>query len=259
LASEQKEILIIDYSAARRSDLRALLLDKGYSVVLATNSQKGIKMATGDAFDLILIESMQPTCNHLTTCHDIRETGIATPILVLTDRIEPDDRLFAIRLGADDYLTKPFDTAELLRRMEALFERAPFRSLESRAHGGAIKVDVRHARLTRDGKPVSMTSREFRLIQYLIKRPGRCVSRGELLRAVWGYASNSTTRTIDVHIASLRKKLEANPKTPKLIRTIPKVGYMFVGVNNTLHPRLRSAISLVPHESKGRGNKLPSR
>ena len=230
MGSDQKEVLIINHSAAHRSALSVLLRGEGYSVALATNKYEGFEMAAGHAFDLILLDTIGPCCNDLIV--DIRQAGIATPILVLTDPIEVAKKLLAITLGADDYVTKPFESPELLARMEVLLERARFRSLETSVHMGAIKVDVRHTRLTRDGKPVPMTSCEFRLIQYLIKRPGTCVPRGELLQAVWGYASNSTTRTVDVHISSLRKKLETNPKIPKLIRTIPKVGYMFVNVSD---------------------------
>lgn len=238
MGSAQKEILIIDDSAAHRSALSVLLRREGYSVALATNKYEGFKMAAGHAFDLILLDTMPPDSNDLMVCRDIRQAGIATPILVLTDRAEVADKPFAIRLGADDYVTKPFDTAELLLRMEVLLERVGVRAPE-------LKVDVRHTRVLRDGRPVPMTSREFCLIKYLTDRPGRCVSRGELLKAVWGYSSNSTTRTIDVHIASLRKKLEVNPKSPELIRTISKVGYMFVNVSNTYNQRLetRTAVS----------------
>lgn len=225
MGSEQREILIIDDSAAHRSALSVLLRGKGYSVALATIKCEGFKIAAGHAFDLILLDTIGPRWNDLTVCRDIRQAGIATPILVLTDRTEVADKPFSIRLGADDYVTRPFDTAELLRRMEVLLERVGVRAPE-------LKVNVRRMRVLRDGRPVSMTSREFRLIKYLMERPGRCVSRGELLKAVWGYASNSTTRTIDVHIASLRKKLEVDPKLPELIRTIPKVGYMYVKATN---------------------------
>lgn len=233
MGSEQKEILIIGESTAHRSALSVLLRGEGYSVAQATKRYEGFKMAAGHAFDLILLDTMRPGRNDLIVCRDIRQAGIATPILVLTDRTEVADKPFAIRLGADDYVTKPFDTAELLVRMEVLLDRVGVRAPE-------LKIDVRRTRVLRDGRPVLMTSREFRLMKYLIERPGRCVSRGELLKAVWGYASTSTTRTIDVHIASLRKKLEVNPKSPELIRTISKVGYMFVNVSNTYYQRLET-------------------
>ena len=194
-------------------------------------------MATSHGFDLILLDSMLPDSNGLNVCREIRQTGIATPILVLTARSQMTDMLLGFKLGADGYVMKPFETAELLARIEAQLRRAGVSSPPSSDRVSAIKFDVRHTRVTRDGRPVYMTAHEFRLLHYLAKRSGRCVTRGELLNAVWGYASNSATRTIDMHIASLRKKLELNPKIPELILTIPKLGYMFVGSSGSYHRR----------------------
>jgi DNA-binding response OmpR family regulator len=239
LGHEENEILIIEDDAALRSALGDLLGAEGYSVAMAKNRCEGFKMAAGHAFDLILLDLMLPDNNGLSVYRDIRKAGIATPILALSARTQTSDKLLGVGLDADDYVTKPFGTAELLERIEALLRGARVRSLQSSERVGAIKVDVRHTRVTRDGKSVSMTAHEFRLLHYLVKRPGRCVSRGELLKTVWGYAGNSTTRTIDMHIASLRKKLESNPKFPKLILTIPKVGYMFVESSRTYNQRLK--------------------
>ena len=235
MESRQNEILMIEADAAGQSPLGVLLRGEGYSVATATTSSEGVTMAISHLFDLILLDIMRPDSNSLNVCCDIRQAGIATPILVMTARTQMSDKLLAFRLGADDYVTKPFDTAELLARIEALLRRGRLRSLQSSRPTDAIKIDVRHTRVTRGGKPVSMTAHELQLLLYLAKRSGRCVSRGELLKSVWGFASNSTTRTIDMHIASLRKKLEANPKSPKVIVTVPKVGYMFVGLSGPHH------------------------
>jgi DNA-binding response OmpR family regulator len=244
LESKQNKILVIESDVALRSAIGALLRGEGYSVTTAKNKCEGFKMATGHGFDLILLDTMLPASNGLLVGRDIRQAGTATPILVLTDRTEVTDKLLGFRLGINDYVMKPFDTAELLVRIEVLLERVRVPALELGERAGAIKVDVRRTRVTRDGEPVSMTSHEFRLLVYLVKRRGRCVSRGELLKTVWGYTSNATTRTIDVHIASLRKKLEANPKSPELIRTIPKVGYMFVESSGTYHQRLETQTAI---------------
>ena len=237
MGNEQNEILIIDQGATLRSALDVLLRGEGYSVAMARNRSEGIRMAVGHPFDLILLDIMLPDSDGLNVCRDIRKAGIATPILVLKTRTQLDDKLLRFRLGADDYVTKPFDTADLLERIEALLKGVRVPSLQS--SDPAIRVDVRHARVTRDGKPISITAHEFRLLHYLVNRPGRCVSRGELLKTVWGYAKSSTTRTVDMHIANLRKKLESNPKFPELILTIPKVGYMFVGLSGTYNRRWR--------------------
>lgn len=239
MGSEQSQILMIAGDATFRSAFGDFLRGEGYSVAMATTREEGFKMATRRAFDLILLDSMLPDNDSLSVSRDIRQAGIATPIMALTARTQMSDRLPGFRLDADDYVTKPFDTAEILERIDALLRGVRVRSFQSSERAGAIKIDVRNNRVTRDGEPVSMTAHEFRLLHYLARRPGRCVSRGELLKTVWGYASNSATRTIDMHIASLRKKLESNPKSPKLILTIPKVGYMFVEPNRTYHQRLK--------------------
>jgi len=240
LGSKQNEILVIEDDAAVPSAMSVLLRDADYSVAMANRSE-GLKLATGHAFDMILLHIKLPGGNGLMACRDIRQAGIPTPILVLTARTQMTDKLLGFKLGADDYVTKPFNTAELLTRIDVLLRRARVPSLERSDGVGTIKVDARHTLVKLDGRPVSMTAHEFRLFHYLAKRPGRCVSRGELLKAVWGYSSHSTTRTIDVHIASLRKKLESNSKFPQLILTIPKVGYMFIGLSS-ISRRLITAV-----------------
>ena len=224
---------MIEDDAELRFVLGILLRDEGYSVAMATNGNEGLCMATACTFDLILLDIMLPDSNGLNLCHDIRQAGIATPILVLTARAGMTDKLRGFRVGADDYVTKPFDLAELLARIETLLRRTSSRSRQSAGQMGTIEIDVPRTQVTRDGKPVYMTKREFRLLHYLVTRSGTCVSRGELLNAVWGYATTSSTRTIDMHIARLRQKLESNPRVPRLILTIGKVGYKFVEVSGT--------------------------
>jgi|SRR5579863_896780 len=229
---------MIEDDATLRSALSALLREEGYSVAIAADGSEGLKMAITRTFDVILLDINQPDGDDFNVCRDIRQAGIAIPILILTTRTHMIDRLLGFRLGADDSVTKPFDTAELLARIEVLLRRVRVPSQQSTERAGTIKIDVRHSRVARDGKPVSMTTHEFQLLHYLLKRAGRCVSRGELLKTVWGYASNSTTRTIDMHIASLRKKLEVDPKSPRLILTLPKLGYMFVGSSGTYNRQM---------------------
>lgn len=237
VVSIQDQILMIEDDAALRTALDTRLRGEGYSVVMTTSGREGFKMASSHAFDLILLDIMLPDSDGLNICSDIRRAGIETPIVVLTARTQLTDKLLGFRLGADAYVTKPFDTAELLARIEALLRRVRVRSVESIDQAGAIKIDSRRTQVTRDGKPVDMAAREFRLLHYLLKRSGTCVSREELLKAVWGYASSSATRTIDMHIANLRQKLEVNPKLPRLILTIPGVGYKFVRSSSTWHKR----------------------
>ncbi len=229
MISNRTEILLIANHAAFRSILSTILQAEGYLVFTATNAREGISMATAHAYDLIVLDIMLPDSNGLNVCRDIRHAGVATPILVLTPKTDKTDLLLGFKLGADNYVTPPFNLPELLARIEAMSRRGRLRSSQSAHRATAITLDVRHAAVTLDGQPVLMTAREFRLLHYLAKRFGTCVSRKELLKGVWGYAVSSTTRTIDVHIASLRQKLEVNPKSPKMILTVPKVGYKFLG------------------------------
>lgn len=221
-------MLVIEGEAELGSAISVLLRGRGFSVAVATARSEGFQLAASRAFDLILLDVMLPTNDGLLLCRDVRRAARGIPILVLTDRARVAEMLPALRRFTDDYVTKPPDTADLLLRIEVLLQQRCVRPIERSEGSVAIKIDARNTRVTRDGRPVFMTSHEFQLLHYLIKRAGRCVTRGELLKTVWGYAGNATTRTIDVHIASLRKKLETNPKEPAFIRTIPKVGYMFV-------------------------------
>lgn len=155
--------------------------------------------------------------------------GLATPILLLTARGQVADKVVGLKLGADDYVTKPFDTMELLARVEALLRRSKFRAGLGVYQFGTIRVDLRGTEVTRDGEHVYLSAREFQLLRYFIEHPRITLSRTELLREVWGYELNEFTRTVDVHVASLRQKLEDSPRKPKLIVTVPGMGYKFRG------------------------------
>jgi two-component system, OmpR family, alkaline phosphatase synthesis response regulator PhoP len=231
--TEQKSILIIEDEEALRSTLSSRLRGEGYVVDTAKDGIDGLEKATDQPFDLIILDIMLPSRSGGDVCRDLRQVGMATPILLLASHSQKTDAVLLLRLGADDFVTKPFNAAELLARIEALLRRAPSRFGHGVHQVGAIKVDLRRAEVTRDGKPVYMPSREFQLLRYLIERPGTSISRKELLKAVWGYATDAMTRTIDMHISNLREKLEANPKYPELILTVAKVGYKFAGSKNT--------------------------
>jgi len=138
-------------------------------------------------------------------------------------------QLVGLKLGADDYVTKPFEASELLARIEVLLRRVSIHTGQGIHQFGTIRVDVREGQVTRDGKPIYLTAREFQLFRYLLERAGTTVPRDELLRAVWGYDADTFTRTVDTHIASLRQKLEQNPKKPDLILAVSGVGYRFMG------------------------------
>ena len=225
----KESILLIEDEPALQSTLGLRLRGEGYIVDTANDGTEGFEKATTSPFDLIILDVMLPDRNGFDICRDIRQAGLATPILFLTARNQTTDKVIGLKLGADDYVTKPFKSAELIARIEVLLRRVPVRSGHGVHQFGAIKVDVKRAEVTRDGAPVYLSAREFQLLRYLIERSGSTVPRAELLRSIWGYSEDTLTRTVDMHIASLRDKLEQNPRRPELIITVAGVGYKFVG------------------------------
>lgn len=173
---------------------------------------------------------MLPKKNGYDVCRDLRQKGVNTPILMLTAKGETIDKVLGLKLGADDYLTKPFEMIELLARVEALLRRSPNQSNGSTAEAfrfGSVTIDFKRAEVTRDNEPVDLSAMEFKLLQYLIENPGDVHSRDHLLDRVWGYDAMPTTRTVDVHVAWLRQKLEENPRHPQFIQTVHGLGYKF--------------------------------
>jgi len=224
-----ENILLVEDEEALRMTLRDRLQSEGYVVDLAEDGEQGYEKATGLPFDLIILDIMLPRCNGLDVCRGIRLAGLATPILLLTARGQTVYKVVGLKLGADDYVTKPFDTMELMARIEVLLRRSAPRTSVGLHKFGPIRVDFRGTQVTRDGAPVYLTAREFQLLRYLIERAGTTLSRTEILRAVWGYEGGTFSRTVDVHVASLRQKLEEMPKKPKWIVTVPGLGYRFQG------------------------------
>jgi two-component system alkaline phosphatase synthesis response regulator PhoP len=224
-----ENILVVEDEEALRMTLRDRLQSEGYVVDLADDGEQGYEKATRLPFDLIILDIMLPRCNGLDVCRGIRLAGLATPILLLTARGQTVDKVVGLKLGADDYVTKPFDTMELMARIEVLLRRSVPRSGVGVHKFGPIRVDFRGTQVTRDGAEVYLTAREFQLLRYLIERAGTTLSRTEILREVWGYEGGTFSRTVDVHVASLRQKLEDMPKKPKWIVTVPGLGYRFQG------------------------------
>ena len=224
-----ENILLVEDEEALRMTLSDRLRSVGYVVDFAADGEHGYEKATRLPFDLIILDIMLPGCNGLDVCRGIRLAGLATPILVLTARGQTVDKVVGLKLGADDYVTKPFDTLELIARIEALLRRSAPRTGQGFHKFGSIRVDFRGTQVTRDGEPVYLTAKEFQLLRYLIERGRTTLSRDEILREVWGYDSGTFSRTVDVHVASLRQKLEDSPKRPKWIVTVPGLGYRFEG------------------------------
>jgi two-component system alkaline phosphatase synthesis response regulator PhoP len=224
-----ENILLVEDEKALQTTLSDRLRRESYVVDIASDGLEAIDKAINLPFDLIILDLMLPHRSGLDVCRDVRAAGIAVPVLILTVRNDTVDKVVGLKLGADDYVTKPFEAAELLARIEVLLRHVPIHSGLGTFTFGPIRVDVRHAEITKNGAPVYLTAREFDLMRYLIERSGRTVPRNELLRAVWRYDSETLTRTVDTHIAGLRQKLEANPKQPEFILTVSGVGYKFVG------------------------------
>lgn len=222
-----ESILFVEDEEALRMTLGDRLRSEGYLVAFACDGQEGFEKATGLPFDLIIMDIMLPHRSGLDVCRDIRQAGLATPILLLTARDLIIDKVLGLRLGADDYVTKPFDTLELMARIEALLRRSPSRGTRSVYELGGIRMDIRGTEVTRDGRPIPLSAREFQLLRHFMENPGVTLTRTDLLKAVWGYEDGTFTRTVDVHIASLRQKLEKDPKHPELILTVTGMGYKF--------------------------------
>jgi len=224
-----ENILLVEDEQALRMTLSDRLQSEGYVVDFSPDGEQGFEKATSLPFDLIILDIMLPRRSGLDVCRDIRLAGLVTPILLLTARGQIVDKVAGLKLGADDYVTKPFDTLELMARIEALLRRAPTRAGQGILRFGSIRVDIRGTQVTREGKPVYLSAREFQLLRYFTEHNGITLSRDEILREVWGYEAGTFTRTVDVHVAGLRQKLEKAPKKPEMILTVPGIGYKFQG------------------------------
>ena len=202
---------------------------EGYEVDSATDAATALASATTGAYDAVLMDVMLPGGNGFDICRTVRQRGIQTPILMLTARGRVVDKVVGLKLGADDYLVKPFEMAELLARVEALLRRTPPAQTTDAYRFGSIAVDFRKAEVTREGAQLELSAREFKLLKYFIEHRGAALSRDELLNEVWGYNAMPSTRTVDVHVAWLRQKLEENVRHPQYILTVHGLGYKFAG------------------------------
>jgi two-component system alkaline phosphatase synthesis response regulator PhoP len=226
-------ILIVEDERGLIITLRDRLTREGYAVDVASTAPDALALAGERQFDLVLMDVMLPAGSGVEVCSQLRARGIQTPIIMLTARAALVDKIIGLKMGADDYLTKPFEMAELLARIEAQLRRqAAGRPLDAPAgtvRFGAVEVDLRGAEVRRDGAAISLSAKEFQLLQYFLAHQGATIGRDELLGAVWRYDSTPNTRTVDVHVAALRRKVERNPRAPSHIITVHGLGYKFVG------------------------------
>ncbi len=226
-----RRILLVEDEPGLVMTLTDRLASEGYDVSSVSDGEAALELVDRESFDLILLDVMLPGKSGFDVCRDIRQRSIETPVLMLTARSQVVDKVVGLKLGADDYLTKPFEMMELMARVEALMRRAPVPKGEAVGSYtfGPIRIDFKSAEVTRDGEPVELSALEFKLLRYFIEHRGATVSRDELLDKVWGYDAMPYSRTVDVHVSWLRQKLEANPSHPEYILTVHRQGYKFAG------------------------------
>ena len=226
-------ILLVEDEPGLVLTLTDRLSSEGYEVDAAEDGEAGLQRALNDGYDLIILDVMLPRRSGTEVCQEIRKRDIQTPILMLTARSQILDKVVGLKLGADDYLTKPFEVPELLARIEALLRRARRTPADKPGADvyqfGDVTVNFRSAEVKRNGTLLELSAKEFQLLKYFIEHRGATLSRDELLNEVWGYDALPSTRTIDVHVAWLRQKLEPNARRPQFIITIHGLGYKFVG------------------------------
>jgi two-component system alkaline phosphatase synthesis response regulator PhoP len=227
-AAVSARILIVEDEAGLVMALTDRLRSEGYRAVAVRDGAEGLARATQEAFDLLILDVMLPGKSGFDVCRDLRQRGVATPILMLTARGQVADKVVGLKLGADDYLVKPFEMAELLARVEARLRPRSGGPPNQHAFGD-VRVDFRRAEVWRGGSRVELVAKELQLLRYFLEHRGATLSRQELLDKVWGYDATPTTRTVDVHVAGLRRKLEPDPRHPTYILTAHGLGYKFVG------------------------------
>jgi two-component system alkaline phosphatase synthesis response regulator PhoP len=229
-ASTQKRVLIVEDEPGLVLTLTDRLKAEGYSVGTAADGPAGFERATRERWDVILLDVMLPGASGFDVCRDLRQRGVTTPVIMLTARGQVVDKVLGLKLGADDYLTKPFDMLELTARIEVQLRRATAGSGGGTQYQfGDITVDFRKAEVRRKGELLDLSAREFLLLKYFIEHREATLTRDELLNEVWGYHSMPSTRTVDVHVAWLRQKIEPNPRHPQYVLTMHGMGYKFVG------------------------------
>lgn len=228
---EGRRILLVEDEPGLVLTLTDRLVSEGYDAASAVDGPSGLRRAVSEAWDLILLDVMLPGMGGFDVVREIRQQKVTVPVIMLTARGQVVDKVHGLRLGADDYLTKPFDMLELLARIEAQLRRAAASAAPGarRYQFADIVMDVRKAEVRRNGQIIDLSAREFLLLKYFIEHREATLTREELLNEVWGYHSMPTTRTVDVHVAWLRQKLEPNVKQPQYIVTVHGLGYKFIG------------------------------
>lgn len=223
-------ILVVEDNTDLAFGLQTALEIEGYQVEVANDGRTGLDCARGKEPDLIVLDLMLPDLDGYSVLREARRSGIDVPVLILTARGEESDKVLGLDWGADDYVTKPFGTQELLARVRALLRRSQVEQIEIQSQQaverfGDVEIDPATHSVLKNGETVSLTPKEYDLLLALLRRQGAVATRLELLKEVWEYEADVMTRTVDMHVAELRRKLEADPAKPRHILTVRKVGY----------------------------------
>ncbi len=224
----KKKILLVEDEQTLVRALKFNLEKEGFEVEIAYDGEEALQKFNAQEPDLIILDLMLPKVDGYEVCRNVRKKS-EVPIIMLTARDEDIDKILGLELGADDYITKPFNARELLARIRAIFRRASQQSAQGDrvVRTGDLEIDLVKHRVKLKGRDVPLTSREYSLLSFLVSNAGRVYSRKQLLEQVWGYDYYGDARTVDVHIRHLREKLEENPAEPKLILTVWGTGYKF--------------------------------
>lgn len=223
----EETILLVDDDAALLEVMSIVLSSEGYKVITAADGAEALREVEREALDLVILDVMLPRISGFEVLKKIREKS-DVPVVMLTAKGQSVDKVVGLELGADDYITKPFDTKELLARIRAIlrrFGRQEGRSLDGALRIGSLELDPDGYTVTRDGEPLELTPTEFKILALLMRRPGRAFSRTQISEAVSTGSHYLASRYIDVHISRLRGKVEYDPREPRIIQTVPSIGY----------------------------------
>ncbi len=224
----KKVVLVVEDEAAMVRLLQDNLIYEGYDVLVASDGEAAVEVALRTRPDLILLDIMLPKLDGLSVCRQLRARRLDTPIIMLSARNLEQDKITGLKIGADDYLTKPFSVSELLARTEATLRRSD-RKPSQTCQFGDVCLDFSNFKASKGGVEIELSPREFDLLHYLVDNRGRVISRTEILARVWGYSGELHTRTVDTHILNLRQKVEDAPSSPTYIQTVHRIGYRFNG------------------------------
>ena len=226
------KILVVDDEIAISTLLKYNLEENGYDVTVASDGQTAYDLAKQESFDAILLDLMLPVIDGMTLLKNLRQDKVSTPVILVTAKGDEFDRVFGLELGADDYITKPFSPREVVARVKAVLRRSQV-DHQVLSESDVIKVqnvviDDNKKVVTRDNQILTLTPREYELLLYFAHRIGRVIDRETILTAVWGYEFTGESRMVDMHISNLREKIETNPKSPQLLKTVRGFGYTLV-------------------------------